>query len=68
MRRVGDPIEPWDSDHTALVHVLWDVKRKGLTVEKDADEIAARIMRSHWIQAVRAHAVETNQERQSEED
>lgn len=52
-----DPIQPYDSDHTALVHVIWAAKREGLTVEK-ADELASKIMRSKWMRAVRLHARE----------
>ena len=55
--RARDAIKPWDSDHTALVHVLWAAQRDGLTVER-ADELAAHIMRSTWCRAVRQHAVE----------
>lgn len=52
-----DQIQPWDSDHTALVHVLWEARRKGIGVE-DADELASLIMRSKWMKAVRQHAKE----------
>lgn len=48
---------PWDSDHTALVHVLWAAAREGVTI-KDADELASRIMASDWMRAVRVHAVD----------
>ena len=64
MRRTDDPIQPYDSDHTALVHVLWDARRDGVTIE-DADELASRIMRSRWMQAVQVHAVEKDQTRDS---
>lgn len=47
-------IEQYDSDHTALVHVLWAANIKGA----DADELAARIMQSKWMIAVRQHAAE----------
>lgn len=50
-------IEPWDSDHTALVHVLWSAQHAGITID-DADELAAHIMRSKWMKAVRLHALE----------
>lgn len=46
---------PWDSDHTALVHVLWGVEHKGLT---KADEVAEFIMQSKWYRAVKQHAIE----------
>jgi hypothetical protein len=47
-------IEPWDSDHTALVHVLWAAKRQGVTIS-DADDLAQHIMCSKWMKAVRLH-------------
>lgn len=56
-RHSESEIKPWDSDHTALVHVLWGVDHDGLTLKEDTDEIASRIMRSKWMQAVRVHAV-----------
>jgi len=49
--------DPWDSDHTALVHVLWEASGKGLTLAK-ADELASHIMRSQWMRATRHHAKE----------
>lgn len=52
-----DEIQPWDSDHTALVHVLWSARHKGLTLDR-ADELASQIMQSRWMKAVRIHAVE----------
>lgn len=55
MGRDVEPIHDWDSDHTALVHVLWEAERKGLTV-RDADELASLIMGSRWLRAVRQHA------------
>lgn len=52
-----EEIKPWDSDHTALVHVLWAAKRNGLTLDSaDAAELASFIMRSKWLRAVKAHA------------
>lgn len=54
-----DEIQPWDSDHTALVHVLWAARREGLIPrEVDYDALASKIMRSKWTRAVRQHAVE----------
>lgn len=53
-------IQPYDSDHTALVHVLWEAKRRGWTLD-DADEVAAIIMRSKWLEAVKIHATEDRQ-------
>jgi hypothetical protein len=50
-----EQVEPWDSDHTALVHVLWASRREGLSLD-DFDELASRIMRSKWMHAVRLHA------------
>lgn len=52
-----EKIEPWDSDHTALVHVLWDARRGGIGVS-DPAELASLIMRSKWMRAVRQHAKE----------
>jgi hypothetical protein len=48
-------IQPWDSDHTALVHVLWAACHKGLTID-DTDELASFIKRSKWMRAVHCHA------------
>lgn len=56
-RRDDDVIKPWDCDHTALVHVLWDARREGLSLEHDADQIASNIMRSKWMRAARQQAV-----------
>jgi Zn ribbon nucleic-acid-binding protein len=53
--REQEPIQLWDSDHTALVHVLWEAQHKGLTVG-DTDELARLIMQSEWMRAVRLHA------------
>lgn len=53
-------IKPWDSDHTALVHVLWEARGKGMGVER-ADELASHIMRSKWMRAVRRHARERDE-------
>lgn len=52
-----DSIQSYDSDHTALVHVLWEAQRGGLTIS-DPDALASLIMRSKWMRAVRRHAVE----------
>lgn len=52
-----ESFEPWDSDHTALVHVLWEAKRMGLTVDA-YDALASHIMTSSWMAAVRLHARE----------
>lgn len=49
---MADHIMPWDNDHTALVHVLWAAEREGLTLA-DADALAAKIMQSKWMKAVR---------------
>lgn len=48
MNGVEGPYEHWEGDHTALVHVLWSAKNDGLTLERDADEIASMILRSRW--------------------
>jgi hypothetical protein len=50
-----EQIKPYDSDHTALVHVLWAAERDGVTI-RQADELASRIIRSKWMRAVRLHA------------
>lgn len=54
---MSEPIQPYDSDHTALVHVLWEAQRKGLTIS-DPDALASLIFQSKWIKAVRLHAKE----------
>lgn len=54
-RQSDDVIQPYDSDHTALVHVLWSAGIKG----SEADELASKIMRSKWMKAVKLHAKET---------
>lgn len=54
-------IKPWDSDHTALVHVLWDAQHDGLIPkgryrgDAIADVLASRIMQSQWHRAVKEH-------------
>jgi hypothetical protein len=48
-------IQPWDSDHTALVHVLWQAEHNGLSLDRP-DDLAQHIMTSRWMQAVRLHA------------
>src|SRR4051794_33729202 len=48
-------IQPYDSDHTALVHVLWSARDEGLSLS-DADALASHIMRSKWMRAVRTHS------------
>ncbi|ABD58297.1 hypothetical protein PBI_PMC_82 [Mycobacterium phage PMC] len=50
---VTGPFEDWESDHTALVHVLWSVKHAGMSLD-DADAVAERILRSRWAAAFRA--------------
>lgn len=49
------PFEPWEGDHTALVHVLWAAKHAGLTLENDFDAIATMILRSRFMAARAAH-------------
>lgn len=51
------PFESWESDHTALVHVLWAAKWSGLSLD-DADEIASRILQSRWAAAYRAQTLQ----------
>jgi hypothetical protein len=60
--RVEKEIQPYDSDHTALVHVLWQAQRGGITIS-DADALASLIMQSKWMRAVRLHARERVMER-----
>jgi hypothetical protein len=52
---MSDEIQPYDSDHTALAHVLWAAEDRGYSLS-DADSLAAFIMRSKWFEAVRQHA------------
>lgn len=65
LRPPEDPasIDPWESDHTALVHVLWHCQHAGLTLADDPDEIARRIMQSKWLAATRKHSIDDHQER-----
>jgi len=49
----GTVIHYYDSDHTALVHVLWGADING----EEAEELAAWIMKSKWLRAVKLHAV-----------
>jgi hypothetical protein len=60
-----EEIQPWDSDHTALVHALWAAQREGLTV-READALASRIMQSKWMRAVRQHAAEPRRKEPSD--
>jgi hypothetical protein len=55
---MDEEIHPWDSDHTALVHVLWAARREGiLPREVDYDLLAQHIMtHGKWMRAVRLHA------------
>ena len=48
------PFKDWEDDHTALVHVLWAAKRRGLSLETDFDDIASMIIHSRWL-AARLH-------------
>lgn len=48
------PFDPWEHDHTSLVHVLWHFSRAGLTLDDDADEIASLLMGSRWGNAQRS--------------
>lgn len=43
--------EVWRADHTALVHVLWEAKHAGLSLD-DADELARLIRSSEYQRAV----------------
>jgi hypothetical protein len=55
-RGTEGPFEDYESDHTALVHVLWAARRAGLTLEADADAIASMIRRSRYHAALLSHA------------
>lgn len=48
------PFDYWESDHTALVHVLWNARHLGLSLEDNDSEIAALILHSRWAAAYRA--------------
>lgn len=52
------PFDYWESDHTGLVHVLWNAKHKGLNLKDDADKIATLILRSRWLAAQNSKAVD----------
>ena len=45
------PFDWWESDHTALVHVLWSARNQGLNLKDNADKIAEMILRSRWMAA-----------------
>ncbi len=47
------PFLPWEADHTALVHVLWCARHRGLDTDRDAEAIAAMIERSRFLAAHR---------------
>lgn len=51
------PFEPHEGDHTSFVHVLWDARRQGLTLDKDADEIVSMLLRSRAMVARTAEAI-----------
>ncbi|WP_157497148.1 hypothetical protein [Leifsonia sp. Leaf264] len=52
------PFDPWEKDHTSLVHILWDVRHRGLNLFDDFDEIATTINHSRWLAAQRHDAAE----------
>ena len=54
------PFEDWESDGTALVHVLWAARRSGADLVSDAPRIAAMILGSRFLAAARAHTAEGN--------
>lgn len=45
------PFDWWESDHTALYHVLRSARSQGLNLKDDADKIAEMILRSRWLAA-----------------
>lgn len=47
------PFEPWESDHTALVHVLWHARDKGWTLQDNADDLASLIRNSRFMEAMK---------------
>ena len=51
MEQHDGPFQPWESDHTALVHVLWTAKYNNLDIANNADEIAEIITHSRWLAA-----------------
>lgn len=51
-RRVAD----WESDSTELAHMLRAAERDGLASIPSADALASRILKSHWLHAVKEHA------------
>lgn len=56
-RGTSPPFDDWEHDHTGLVHVLWQARREGLSLDGDEDEIASLILNSRWAAAYRAAAV-----------
>lgn len=56
-RGTEPPFDPWEDDHTGLVHVLWSAQSDGL-IARDADcaRLATMIMRSRWLAATRFRA------------
>lgn len=50
-RGTTGPFNAWEGDHTALVHVLWHAKHRGLDLAKDDAEIASMILHSRWLAA-----------------
>lgn len=47
------PFQPWEGDSTALVHVLWNTRHRGLTLKDDGPAIADMIVASRCVAAVR---------------
>jgi hypothetical protein len=47
------PFQPWEGDSTALVHVLWNARHRGLTLKDDGPAIAEMIVASRCVAAVR---------------
>lgn len=48
------PFDHWEHDNTGLVHVLWQARREGLSLDGDEDEIASLILNSRWAAAYQA--------------
>ena len=57
---VNPPFNLWESDHTGLVHVLWNADYNGLTIARDADDIGSLILRSRWLAAQNQQVIDGN--------
>jgi hypothetical protein len=50
------PFDYWEHDYTGLVHVLWSLRHYDRTLlgGDDAEEVAATLIASRWLVALRA--------------